>query len=272
MELSREKEFYKMTFLEHFTTASAPATCRTVESLYKNHLKGFLEIFSLHELVQSWIDKDLSARTIIKLLIIYKGWYKFTYNESPKGFNNIVSKMSRLEGNDPKTVWSESECVAALQTALLNDRVLYYRILFTLNTGVRKAEMESVRIRDVDFIKDKIRVIGHKIGKIRFVPMTEQLKSALMEICKAEQNSDKFLFEKIELNRRLEKICKLAKVKRLSWHGLRHTFATTLLEAGVSPRKVAKMLGHRKVSTTLDMYWQQFDEDIDLSALPKGVK
>ena len=37
-------------------------------------------------------------------------------------------------------------------------------------------------------------------------------------------------------------------------HDLRHTHATMLLEAGVSPRTVADRLGHSRVSTTLDIY------------------
>lgn len=261
-----------MNFLEHFTTASAPATCRTINSLYKHHLEPFLEMFSLQELVQSWIDKDLSPRTIRKLLNIYKAWYKFKYEKTPDGFKNILYKISRLEGNDPKTVWTEEECRKVLQISYLKDKELYYRVLFTLNTGVRKSEMESVKIVDLDFIKDKVRIIGHKTGRTRFLPITAQLESALMNLYVVGADSDRLLFEKIDLNRRLEKICKLAKVKTLTWHGLRHTFATLLLEAGISPRKVAKLLGHEKVSTTLDMYWGLSSEDVDLSVLPKGIR
>lgn len=261
-----------MTFLEHVTTASAPATKRTVESLYKHHLEPFLKLFSLQELVQSWQDKDLSPRTIRKLLVLYKAWYKFTYDKQPDGYKSILYKITRLEGNDPKHVWTENECRTALQISFLKDKELYYRILFTLNTGIRKAEMESVRLSDIDFIKDRIYIIGHKTGRKRFLPMTSQLESGLMNLYVVGEDSNRLLFEKIDLNRRLEKVCKLAKVKVLTWHGLRHTFATLLLEAGVSPRKVAKMLGHQKVSTTLDMYWGISEESVDLSALPKGIK
>jgi integrase len=40
----------------------------------------------------------------------------------------------------------------------------------------------------------------------------------------------------------------------LSIHGLRHTWATLALEAGVHPKVVQKRLGHSKVQTTLDLY------------------
>jgi len=41
---------------------------------------------------------------------------------------------------------------------------------------------------------------------------------------------------------------------KLGPHGMRHTFASHLLQNGANPVDVSKMLGHRKVSTTLDIY------------------
>lgn len=41
---------------------------------------------------------------------------------------------------------------------------------------------------------------------------------------------------------------------KLSLHRFRHTYATTLLEMGINPRVVQKLLGHRDISTTLGTY------------------
>ncbi|WP_157998059.1 site-specific integrase [Ornithinibacillus scapharcae] len=43
-------------------------------------------------------------------------------------------------------------------------------------------------------------------------------------------------------------------VKKISFHGLRHTHATLLLRAGVHPKVVQERLGHRSIQTTLDTY------------------
>jgi len=50
------------------------------------------------------------------------------------------------------------------------------------------------------------------------------------------------------------RICKRAGVRKVKFHGLRHTFATLLLRASVPPHVVARRLGHAEVTTTLASY------------------
>jgi integrase len=47
---------------------------------------------------------------------------------------------------------------------------------------------------------------------------------------------------------------KAAAIKRITFHGLRHTSATLLLQAGEPVKVVSERLGHSKVSMTLDVY------------------
>jgi integrase len=56
------------------------------------------------------------------------------------------------------------------------------------------------------------------------------------------------------VNLRLTAWCKAAGVRRITVHGLRHTCATLLLSAGVSPHVVQRRLGHAKVEMTLNIY------------------
>lgn len=43
-------------------------------------------------------------------------------------------------------------------------------------------------------------------------------------------------------------------LKEISIHGFRHTHATLLLEAGVSPKVISERLGHSSIQITLDLY------------------
>jgi len=48
-----------------------------------------------------------------------------------------------------------------------------------------------------------------------------------------------------------ENACKKASIKNLSFHTLRHTFATRLVLSGIDIVTVSKLLGHSKIQTTM---------------------
>lgn len=54
--------------------------------------------------------------------------------------------------------------------------------------------------------------------------------------------------------REFARIIKAANVRRISFHGLRHTSATLLLKAGVAPQVVQQRLGHKRIEMTLGIY------------------
>jgi integrase len=56
------------------------------------------------------------------------------------------------------------------------------------------------------------------------------------------------------LIRNLHNLCGKNKLRRISVHSLRHTFATRLLEANQHPKVVQELLGHANISMTLDTY------------------
>jgi integrase len=56
------------------------------------------------------------------------------------------------------------------------------------------------------------------------------------------------------LSDRFERLQNGLKLRRLIFHGLRHTSATIALLKGVPVHVVCERLGHSKVSTTLDVY------------------
>ena len=49
-------------------------------------------------------------------------------------------------------------------------------------------------------------------------------------------------------------LLKKASLKRIKFHGLRHSAATQLLMAGVHPKIVSERLGHSTISITMDTY------------------
>ena len=54
--------------------------------------------------------------------------------------------------------------------------------------------------------------------------------------------------------REMAKVVKAAGVRRIKFHGLRHTSATLMLSAVVPPHVVQRRLGHSKIEMTLGIY------------------
>jgi site-specific recombinase XerD len=63
---------------------------------------------------------------------------------------------------------------------------------------------------------------------------------------------------------KLERFIKRHKLndEEITWYTFRHTFATMLFERDTHPKKVSALLGHAKISTTLDIYSHVLSTDI----------
>jgi len=131
-------------------------------------------------------------------------------------------------------------------------------------TGVRVSELVNIKLNDIDFNDQSIRVMG-KGSKERIVYFGEYALNALEEYINNERkktlkniNSEWLLPNKngehlstrtIELI--VDKIMKNVSVKsKVSPHTLRHTFATHLLNSGCDIRVVQELLGHENLITT----------------------
>jgi integrase len=66
------------------------------------------------------------------------------------------------------------------------------------------------------------------------------------------------------LTKQFTRLAKAAGLPRLSLHGLRHSYASNALRAGVPVEVVAARIGHAQVSTTLDIYVSTHEaQDVD---------
>ena len=133
------------------------------------------------------------------------------------------------------------------------------------STGIRVSELVGLHWSDVDFQLGIIRVVG-KGSKERIVPIGEIAMQALRDYgqeqrkrwqlaCKGE--TPVFLNNRGErittrsVARIVEKHLKQAGIPiKMGPHGLRHSFATHLLNSGADLRVIQELLGHASLSTT----------------------
>ena len=162
---------------------------------------------------------------------------------------------------------------------------------FLYATGIRVGELVSLNLRDIDFRERLVRVIG-KRKKERIVPFGEPALQALMHYleesrpvflaeCPPAERDDQAVFlhrrggrlTTRSVGRMIDKyIRQCADVHNISPHGLRHTFATHLLDSGADLRDIQELLGHARLSTT-QIYTQVSMEkmiDVYSKAHPKA--
>jgi integrase/recombinase XerD len=143
-------------------------------------------------------------------------------------------------------------------------------LLFT--TGIRVSELVNIRIGDVDLEHRVLRVRGKGDRERQVFLTTDEVVSELISY-KAQQryvdNSSPLFQNRIGnglstacVRRGLRKLGSNAGLlRRITPHMLRHSAATSLIEAGVDIRFVQRLLGHQSISTT-EIYTHVSDEKL----------
>jgi site-specific recombinase XerD len=135
-------------------------------------------------------------------------------------------------------------------------------ILFiAYSAGLRVSEVINLRLQDIDRERQQIFVHCSKGKKDRYVHLSPMVLDVLEQYYKkAEVKPTNYLFEGQEKGkpytiRSAQQIFSDAKhnagiLKSVSFHSLRHSFATHLLEKGVDVIFIKDILGHFDIRTT----------------------
>ena len=135
-----------------------------------------------------------------------------------------------------------------------------YRLMISLGyaCGMRVSEVVKLKIVDLDIDELVVYIKGAKGKKDRISVLPEKLKDDLRNII-AGKNANDYIFSSnrggklttTSLQKMFRKSLAKAKVGKLAtFHSLRHSFATHLLENGTDVRYVQELLGHSNMRTT----------------------
>jgi integrase len=202
-------------------------------------------------------------------------------------------QLPRLTKKEMKTL-SMEDIKRFLETARNNKyyNAYYPAYLLELYSGLRRGELLGLRWKDIDFKEGKIRVfqqlvyVGskHVIRDLkteaskRVIAVPEEVLEVLKEHKKNETDKsnmlgmndiaikqhfkDGLVFTNAEgrlirtdhLKRNFNGLLKAAKLEKIRFHDMRHTFALLSLQQGVDIKTLQSDLGHESIETTLDRY------------------
>lgn len=197
------------------------------------------------------IDKNLSSQTIA----LYANAINYLYLQIYKKPDFIKIKHPKRSQKLP-AVLSNNEINKIIDQISNSKHRLMIQLAYS--SGLRVSEVINLKIKDIDLESKILMVRSGKGKKDRQTVLSDKIKSDLKKIIIVKNIND-LVFESERGGKltttSLQKIFKKALSKSgikkpATFHSLRHSFATHLLENGVDIRYVQELLGHANIRTT----------------------
>lgn len=177
-------------------------------------------------------------------------------------YRNVLRNLQKIEiqsAKKPKSlpvVLSRGE----IRKILESPKNPKHKLLLSLayGAGLRVSEVISLKVQDLDFEELTIHIKQAKGQKDRISVMPRSRADELRNLV-AGKSKDDFIFASErggKLTTRtaqkvFENALKISEIKKgATFHSLRHSFATHLLENGTDVRYVQELLGHQNIRTT----------------------
>jgi site-specific recombinase XerD len=192
-----------------------------------------------------YLNQLLSACKILIAEVLGREWQEFAIRR-PKTEKKLPVVLSQDE------VKRIIDC-----TANVKHRTIFSTIY---SCGLRLSELCNLMPSDIDAERMQIRIRLGKGAKDRYVMLSEKVLLMLRAYW-LRYKPEKYLFEGqtrgVPISERAIQVAFTGAVKksginkRPTIHSLRHSFATHLLENGVSLLAIQKLLGHSNIKTTM---------------------
>jgi len=173
-----------------------------------------------------------------------------------------VPRVPLLRSAEPAFhVLSESDCVKVL--ALPLDPSWHTMIRTALRTGMRFCELVALRWTDVDLERQSVTVCrsavdgyvsAPKNNRTRHIPLTSDVVRCLRDLPRQGELVFQRRGRMVSYRsgwKLLDAASRDAGIEHVSWHDLRHTFASDLVGRGASLLSVQKLLGHSDIQVTM---------------------
>lgn len=232
--------------------------------------------------IQAWLrrlQQDLAPTYVRVVFANVSAVFRAAVDDGVIASNPCKAASVRLPKRDVRRIepWTVEQVQPVIEA--LPERYRATAVV-AAGCGLRQGEVFGLRVRDVDFLRRRLRVEQQvkivrsrveidrpKNGKVRTVPLPDTVAEALSEHLRRFPAGD----EGLVFTSREHKPINRNHFNRYVWrpalaavgvdegrgdgmHALRHFYASVLIDAGESVRAVADFLGHSDPGFTLRVY------------------
>lgn len=233
-------------------------TIRIYIAWVKNYLKGYKY---LDEVKSSDLERMCFARRregkseqVVRYgVIVFRGVHKLA---SKLGYQTPDVQFPEVKTSEERTRFLTGDEEQRLLDHLSGD--LRDIVIALLDTGGRKGEITALKWDQIDFQNRRILIRRPKVDNESYVPMTKRLYAVLFKRFQ-KRESEMWVFPsprnlkrpRNSLHKAFDAAVVEAKLEDVTLHTLRHTFASKLAQRGFSIQKIANLLGHSDVQTSM---------------------
>lgn len=243
-----------------------------------------------HEIIETFCNNllmkggskgtGLSPKTVSDCLTLVRSILQYS---AKKGNISIYNAKTVTVKQHPKEMrvlsCNEQESLCQYLYKNLNERNI--GILICLFTGLRIGEICALKWGDISLLEQTIYVhttmqrIHDRNGtdkktkilistpksacSIRIIPLPDNLVQILTSY---KQSSDAYVLtgqknkyiEPRTLQNHFQQVMKCCSIDKVSYHSLRHTFATRCIELGFDVKSLSEILGHANINITMNRY------------------
>ena len=242
-------------------------------------------------LIRDLESEGLSGKTIDNYLLPLSGTMRFAVRRGLISVNPVAlltnDERPHRAPREEKHVWSDEEIAALIKASERiarqpEARYDYSPLIRTaVCTGLRLGELLGLQWQDVDFEDDALHVRrqwtrSNEYGPtktsagVRRIPLPKELVHFFAELkLRSDHSSDEDpVFaskEKTPLGHRnvtrrgFEPAVERAGLENLTFHDMRHAFASRMIARGIEPVTLAKLMGHEDIRETLNTYSHLWD-------------
>jgi site-specific recombinase XerD len=224
---------------------------RSPDRLGLDHIRDYQAyLFRVRHLKANTVALRLAALRFLFVAVLKRRW--------------TVAEMPYPKRPDSlPTVLTQDEVARLINAALTPVHRIVLMLLYS--TGLRRAELTRLQVKDIDSGRMVIHVVGGKGRKDRDVMLSPRMLDELRQYWRTVKHKPRtWLFPAGRWHGRTERpmsdnvvwhasheAAKRAGIdKRVHPHTLRHSFATHLLEAGVDLRTIQLLMGHSDLKAT----------------------